>query len=432
METVDIKKQKHRTIEVGTLSIYVQKILYILHIILFFLLCLLFITLGLNHMVYPTLYASGIFGLILLILLFRQYDNFSIHLLTPLIPFGLFLYTAFTPGYWFKDLPIATMMSAAYITGLAAQCLLKEKIRFFYFCLSLTLSICFVYNTTFGLPNLNTNSDKLKLLFYHSSVMALVVIWCMFYLFFNIKTFSKRLRPIVWSSLFLNLIIFMLSGARSAYIGCIAAVLFIGIYTYRKYIHYIIFFIVLISITTYIVLPEKEKNRICSLIQNPICDPTFQSRLPIWEVAVNGITISPIFGNSIRGFYEYDKNYKKIHLNEMKTRYSIIETSAVHPHNIYLGILFMSGFAGALFWLIAYIPAVRAALQQQDMFFICFLTFYLFYGLSCFSLHRKDGAITLFFPLGIVYGRHLMQFYAVSKIAAKRRPLNVTRFPSCF
>ncbi len=398
---------------------YMQKVLHSGSSVFFFLLCLLFITLGLNHMVYPTLYASGTFGLILLLLLFRQYNEFSIPLLVPLLPFGLFLYTAFTPGCWFKDLPIATMMCAAYIAGLAAQCLLKEKIHFLYLCLSLTLSLCLLYDATLGLPNLNPNSDKLKLFFYHSSVMALVVVWCMFYLFFNIKNFSKRLKPVVWSSLFLNLLIFMLSGARSAYIGFIAAVFLIGVYKYRRYIHYIVFCIAALSVATYAVLPEKEQHRIRSLIQNPTCDPTFQSRLPIWEVAVNGITTSPILGNAVRGFYEYDKQYKEAHLHEMKTRYPIIEPSAGHPHNIYLGILFMSGIAGALLWLLAYIPAVRAAVQQQDIYFLCFLIFYLFYGLSCFSLHRKDGAVTLFFPLGLVYGRHLMHVYAASKAAAR-------------
>ncbi len=383
-------------------------------VILFFLLCILFIALGLNHMVYPPLYTAAVLSLFLLLLL-QRYGEFSIRVLAPLFPFGILLYTAVTPGYWFKDLPLATMMGSAYIAGLAAQCLLKEKIHFLYLYLSLTLSACFLYHTVFGFSNLDSNPDKLKLLFYHNNVMALVTVWCVIYLVFNIKNFFGHLRLVAWTSVLINVLIFMLSGGRSAYIGCIASVLLMGIFFYRGRLLYIMLCLLLLSVATYMVLPENEGSRIRSLIQNPICDPTFQSRLPIWEVAMNGIAASPVLGNSLRGFYDYDQSYKKAHLNEMKTRYSIIETSVGHPHNIYLGILFMSGFAGGLLWLLAYLPAVRAAVRQQDMFFLCFLLFYLFYGLSDFSLHRKDGAVTLFFPLGMVYGQFLMDFCTDSK-----------------
>lgn len=375
--------------------------------LLFPLVCLLFITVGINHMVYPTLYATAAVGLILMLL---SCKNAGFHKLSlePLIPVALVLYIALTPGQWFKDLPIAGMMLASYVVGLAATCLLKKKLHWFYLCLSLTLSFIFLYCLVVGHSPQTIKTGKLHLLFQHNNVMALVTAWCVGYLFFNRKKFVGYWHILLWVTIILNVCIFALSGGRSAYVGCICATLAMGVIQYRQHLKKIVLLLLAFLICTYIALPNVQKDRIHSIIQNPIQDSTFQSRLPIWEVAIDGIKNSPIWGNAMRGFYEYDKQYKEKNLAEMKTRYPIIETSAGHPHNIYLGILFMSGIIGALLWLLAYVPAISMAIKKNDCFFLFFLCFFLAYGLFDFSLHRKDGAVTLFFPLGVVYGHFLL------------------------
>lgn len=387
--------------------------------LLFPLICLLFITVGINQMVYPLLYASASVSFILLLISVKNID-FHKKILEPLIPVFLLIYIAFTPGYWFKDLPVASMMLASYIIGLAAACLLRKKIHWIYLCLSLTLSCTFLYCLVMNYPPQTMKSGKLHLFFYHNSVMALVTAWCVSYLFFNRKKFVGIWRFILWITISINIYIFAMSGARSAYIGCIFSTLVIGIIQYRQHLKKIFFLLLSFFICTYIILPDIQKDRIFSIINNPVQDSTFQSRLPIWEVTVDGIIHSPVLGNSIRGFYEYDKLYKEKNFEQMKTRYSIIEETAGHPHNIYLGILFMSGIIGVMLWFLVYVPAVSMAIKQHDYFFLFFLFFFLAYGLSDFSLHRKDGAVTLFFPLGVIYGRSLLHSFNSLQRVKKR------------
>lgn len=379
----------------------------IVNYLLFPLICLLFISVGVNQMVYPLLYAAASVSFILLLLSVKNID-FHKKFLESLIPVFLLIYIGFTPGYWFKDLPVASMMLASYVIGLAAACLLRKKIHWLYLCLSLTLSFTFLYCLVMNYPSQTMKSGKLHLFFYHNSVMALVTAWCVGYLYFNRKKFIGYWHYILWTTISLNLCIFAMSGGRSAYLGCICSTLTIGIIQYRKHLKKIFILLFTFFLCTYIALPDVQKDRIRSVIQNPIQDNTFQSRLPIWEVAIDGIINSPLWGNSLRNFYNYDKQYKEKNLEEMKTRYSIIENSAIHPHNIYLGILFMSGIAGGILWLLTYVPAITMAIKQNDVFFLFFLFFFLTYGLFDFSLHRKDGAITLFFPLGVVYGHSLL------------------------
>lgn len=377
---------------------------------IFFLTCCLFCCLGLNHFVYPPLYTAAFASLLLLLdWLWRHRHVASMFAL--LLPVLLVAYIGLTPGNWFKDAPIATMMGAAFIVGLGGAIFYSKRLIWLYGLLSLTLSLCFFYALISGFPGkILWNSHKLKLFYYHPGIMALVCVWCVLYLFINRKDIpDNHWKKIFYISIALNLIILALSGSRSAYIGCAFSALATGFLYYRKYMGRIFFCGLAGFICVYLVLPEPEQDRILSLLRNPLQDATFQSRLPIWEVALAGIKDSPFVGNAQRQFYAYNRSYQAQNLEGMKKRYRLIEKPVGHPHNIYLGILFMSGIIGLLLWLAAYLPAIRWALEQNDKFFIAFLLFFMAYGLSDFPLYQKNGALVLFFPLGIVYGRRLLK-----------------------
>ncbi|MEG2004604.1 MAG: hypothetical protein RR014_01080, partial [Bilophila sp.] len=70
---------------------------------------------------------------------------------------------------------------------------------------------------------------------------------------------------------------------------------------------------------------------------------------------------------------------------------------------------YVNGIVGTVLFLVAFAPAVRQAWRVQDLFFLSVVVFYLGFGLLEYGLHRKDGILMLFFPLGLVYGRALLQ-----------------------
>ena len=84
-----------------------------------------------------------------------------------------------------------------------------------------------------------------------------------------------------------------------------------------------------------------------------------------------------------------------------------MESEIASPHNVYLGFAFGYGSVGVLLLFAALLPAVASSFAARRYLFPAIVLFYAGYGLFDYPLHRKDGILMLFFPLGLVYGRRL-------------------------
>lgn len=370
---------------------------------------LLFIALGFNQMVFPCLYTTTLLSLALLARTWQRMGKpkLSIH---PFLPIPVLLYTAITPGDFFKDLPLADTMTCAYVTGLGAAVFVPEYIRRFMVCLLLTLSACFLYYCVAGFPEAMTFSGKPRLFFPHPNLMDLMILWCILYLLLHLHTLSVPYRAAVCFASLPALTAAAMSGGRSAYVGFTLAILFLTFTLWRKRALTALTGLAVLAISTYAVLPLHEQARLLSIVENPFTDKTFVSRLPIWEATWAGIRNRPLSGNSFRGFRDHHERYVQNHKADLEKRYPCVETSMGNPHSMYLGLPYIYGTAGMLLLILAFAPAVRLSIREHDFFLPAVLIFFIGYGLTDFP-HNKDGAMTLLFPLGLVYGRQLLNTF---------------------
>ncbi|HJH16065.1 MAG TPA: hypothetical protein K8U76_12450, partial [Bilophila wadsworthia] len=109
-----------------------------------------------------------------------------------------------------------------------------------------------------------------------------------------------------------------------------------------------------------------------------------------------------------RSFESYHEHFITEYAKELNAKYPVVETSIASPHNMYLGIAFGYGSIGIILLLAILLPAIRWAIIDKVYLFPAVLFFYAGYGLFDYPLHRKDGILLLFFPLGFMYGKRLL------------------------
>lgn len=375
---------------------------------LFFLsTCALFVMTGFDRSVYPFLYFSAFMGVCLLFFARKRVD-WGVFSSPFWFPFPFLLYTAITPGLLFKDLPVADVMFSTYIVGVAAAFFFARTYWLFVLCLSLTLTGSFVLFVVLGFPLEMTLDKRLVLFLHHPNVMGSVAAWCVLFFVATHYEYTRKGKYLLALLLSPCLLALALSVGRSAYIGFIAAIFFLSCMVWKKYLIRVILALTALSLLTYALLPEQQQRRMLSAVLNPLEDATFKSRLPIWLVVCDGIERSPWIGNSVRGFFAHHRQYVEEHKDILAQEHPYTEPMIGHPHSMYLGILYTNGILGTLLFFVAFIPAIRRAWRDQDLFFLSVIVFYLGYGLLEYGLHRKDGILILFFPLGLVYGRELL------------------------
>lgn len=375
---------------------------------LFFLsTCMAFVMTGFDRMVYPFLYFSAFLGTCLLFCA-RERVNWGCFSSSFWFPFPFLVYTAITPALPFKDLPVADIMFSAYIVGVAAAFFFARTYWIFILCLALTLTGSFVLFVLLGFPGEMILDERLVLFLHHPNVMGSVAAWCVLFFAATHKKYSQKEKLLLIVLLSPCVLALALSVGRSAYIGFIAAIFFLSCMIWKKYLIRILLALFALSLLTYALLPEQQQRRMLSAMMNPLEDATFKSRLPIWLVVCDGIERSPWLGNSVRGFFAHHRQYVEAHKEILAQKHPYTEPVIGHPHSMYLGILYVNGILGTFLFCVAFTPAIRRAWREQDLFFLSVIVFYLGYGLLEYGLHRKDGILMLFFPLGLVYGRELL------------------------
>lgn len=371
-------------------------------------LCVLCVALTFNRQVYPALYAVALLSLVL------------VWQARPLprrvwLPLGFLLWVGTVSGELFADLPLATVMLAAYLGGLgtgvrplppgsppnAGQSALLAGPMLLLLGL---LSVDVVYALCTQAPRFFWN-DRLALFFDHPNAMGYVAAWGVLYSLVQCSTASRRALPLWLGLSILPCAAVALGGSRGVYLGTGMGVAVILLLLYRSRVLKLLPVAVLALALAGVVLPSQQQERILSAVCAPLEDVTVRMRMPIWLAALDGFQAEPLTGHGLRSFGDHHERYVESNIEALKALTPVVEPRVANPHNLYVGLLYAYGLGGVALLLLAVAPGVLRALRTRDAdaaFFLASLCFLLGAGTVDYSLHRKDGILILFLTLGLM------------------------------
>ena len=376
--------------------------------IFYFSLIGLFVCFALNFGAYFFLYSSAILGAGMLVHHHYKKDlSISKYFWIPVL---FIFYVSITPGEPFKDLRIGGMMAAAFVSGVAAYTFFRDRFPTLSFFLPMALTGYFLAHALWSLIldqpffPVEKYAGRLTLSFSHPNVLGeMASLGILLLLCFPSE--HKKWRWTGYGLIAVLGVIIVLTVGRSTYLGILSALCMYAIVKLGKRgIAALLIFLALGSISLPF-MPEKEQHRLVSTIQDPLNDPNFKNRLPMWIAALDGFKESPIFGNSFRGFKEYHANYIDMNYEELQTRlgYETEKKAYSHPHNAYLAALHGWGLIGCGLILAMFIHAIRISLKSKQYLAIYAIVFMLAYGIFDVRFQSKTGDLFLFFPLGTAY-----------------------------
>jgi len=263
---------------------------------------------------------------------------------------------------------------------------------------------------------------RLELLTGAPGRLALYSSLILFYAFYkidrdNFATFFTWSMCIVMFS-----IIVYSTNARSIIIILPISIAAYGIMRYGRITLRALFYTTLcITIFTSLVILNKNSTssqRLVSVITDIRNDPTFRSRLPIWEAGVWGFKQAPWFGNGIDSYQSIHASYQLEHAENLAIRHPNYEKSIASAHNIILGRLVDTGLFGTTAFLIFYVFALRQAIHApaRDRWIAAFLIFYLLIGLFGDNLRGYNTSF-VYFLIGIVACRPVKDLAQQSLVA---------------
>jgi putative inorganic carbon (hco3(-)) transporter len=179
------------------------------------------------------------------------------------------------------------------------------------------------------------------------------------------------LLALIASSVYCLLFVF----SRGAYLAFLAGLIFIGIFKERK-------LLVLAAVLLFawqVFLPKSVQERITMTYQGGELDPSAQTRLNLWQEALDMMSHNPIMGSG------YD-TYEYLRGELRPGRYT-------DTHNYYLKVLVETGFVGLLFylWLLC-----KLFYQGQTLFFRAEDPFFKALGLGFAALMVGTAVLNLF------------------------------------
>ncbi len=381
---------------------------------------ILFFILPFNRGVFIALYLAGLLGILKL---HSIWENNQITLLSLLwIPSLFFIYICVTPGMVFKDINIGINMLVAFVVGVSSAIFIREKIWYVGCGILFSLIFSLIIFAIRGFPEDMVWNGRICLFFDHPSVLSFISGLVFLFFLNGIEKQNLMRKKIAIIGCIVSFTIMVFCAARGTFLAITISSIFLGIMVYRR--HWIR--LILVSIVGVVLLlgllPTDERERILSAVQNPLQDATFISRQPIWDAAIAGFKESPLIGNGIRTFESFHDRFISEHAEELHNKYPIVETSIASPHNLYLGVAFGYGAIGIVLLLATFLPAIKWAIMNKQYCFPTLLIFYAGYGLFDYPLHRKDGILMLFFPLGFIYGQRLITKLQRQSPAGHKQP----------
>ena len=135
-------------------------------------------------------------------------------------------------------------------------------------------------------------------------------------------------------------------------------------------------------------------------------DPTFRTRLPIWEVAWDSFKKAPVIGHGVKVYAKHYVAYVAEHKRDWKARYGkYYDRKAKNAHSIVLGRMVEGGALGTICFLFFYGVVIVAAfrLPREQRWAAALLIFYMGIGVFDDTLFRRNDAF-MFFIMGAILG----------------------------
>lgn len=375
----------------------------------------LMVATGLHFGVKPTLYSSGILGFILTGCLVAHAPKKALVLLAPI---SFILYVLISPGTPFVDARIAGRLACALFVGIGLQLFLKKYSNNILFLLNTSFTATILVGFIHGLLRKPEIFDsRLSLQFSNPQYLAYTAAITIFISIVYTQQLPNHLKRASYFSAGLAALAIVLSVSRSTYVGLLFSCGTYALIFHSKKLWKYALISVLLLTCSFPLLPESQQQRLTNTISAPLNDHNIQTRLGMWYTALKGISLSPMAGNGLRTFTDFDLQYKASHLQDLKkvNYVKILENQRwPHPHNIYLAALFGWGIIGTSLLIIAFIPALLFSKGRSKHFLILTTLFNLGFGLTDVYLKKDQGALFLFLPLGMAYGSILFDRYSDS------------------
>jgi|GEM_PF-2495414 len=146
-----------------------------------------------------------------------------------------------------------------------------------------------------------------------------------------------------------------------------------------------------------------------SVLKDPFNDPTFQSRLPLWQIAWDVGWESPLTGHGLRGYKrklpEYiNKNYDALVLRYGKGTIDGDTKKHNHAHNLYLHLFVEQGLIGVFFFLSIMLYPLWMSLRHNHSFGVIapMLSFMLIFSLTDVNYYGRMGMFSAFAVFGCI------------------------------
>lgn len=372
------------------------------------LISLLFLMLTFNRGVYLTLYAAAFWGIYLLYAYGKKID-WTFALKTASLPLLFCFYVALTPGAFFKDMPLGEIMFLSYVLGFSSAIFCGPHFTCVAGSLLAGLVAGLVVFLLRGFPSDMLWHGRLALFFDHPAVLAFIAGFVFLYCVENSARYGLRGKFLALAGAAVCLGIVAFCASRGTYLALLVSGGFLTFFVFRRYALPVFGFFLVGTAVLFAALPDQSQERLLAAVEHPFQDPTFVSRQPIWDAARAGFEASPWWGNGLRSFRGYHERFITENAPSLRAKYPLIEKKIANPHNSFIGFLFAYGVIGAILFILSIAPALWLSFSAKDYFFSALFLFYLAYGLFDYPLNRKDGILLLFFPLGVIYGRYIIE-----------------------
>lgn len=178
--------------------------------------------------------------------------------------------------------------------------------------------------------------------------------------------FKKGIKYFLRTETILLLALLIVTIARGAWLGFIAAVCFLGLLENKKILYVTAAFLLILAV----VMPQllESSNHILDRLKSifMLSDSSSLDRKAIWQVAVRMIKAKPIFGHGLSTFMGNFTSYGKDY-------YYLKESIIPYAHNCYLQIAAETGIVGLMSFLMLigtfFVHTISSLAKIKDKFY---------------------------------------------------------------
>jgi len=311
-----------------------------------------------------------------------------------------------------RQTPRILLWGAAFTAGICISALMPGHGFHFFAALVLILLLSLV----FAAVVIGTDSpsiwqyNRLKLFAMHPSRLALLCAAGIFYTVHRLLTAPNLpLACLFFSLTALLMWVLHLTNTRAVFLMVpLGLAMFVFSLPRQRIKGFIITGLVILLVAAgalYATRHLPHSARLISAVGNISRDPTFLSRMPIWETGWEAFKEAPILGNGFRSFPELYAKKLSVSNREWTERYGLYDKSAKNAHNLLLSRMVESGALGAtgfaLFFLSGAVAVCR--LPRRNRWVLALPVFYMGIGLVDDTLYRAND-IFVFLTLGAATG----------------------------